>query len=238
MTPCPLCGDPSAIPLFEKDGVPYERCGSCGLPTRGGPESPPSYHDYLPDATRSLPPITRERYETLLSGLARYRGGGRFLDVGCGGGFLVETARDLGWEAVGTEVSRAAVEFGRERGLDLRHGTLVDTGLEAGAFDVITLMEVVEHVPDPAGLLRQAAELLRPGGALYLTTPNWNSLSRRVLGAAWHPISRDHVVYLAPWSIRRALRAAGLRPVRVIKTVLRDASSLGWWCTRANPAAA
>lgn len=212
MNPCPLCLSARALPLFEKAGWPYERCGGCGLVTRGGTDGPPSYHDYFPALTQALPPLTRTRYERLLARLAAYRSAGRFLDVGCGGGFLVETARDLGWNAEGTEVSRAAAEFGRTKGLAIHTGVIADAKLPAGAFDVVTLMEVVEHVPDPVALLAECAALLRPGGALYLTTPNWASLSRRVLGVRWSPIGRDHVVYFTPRHLRRALTAAGLAP--------------------------
>jgi len=213
--PCPLCRAARPARAFEKDGVPYDRCGGCGLVTRGGADGPPSYHDYLPEATRALPPITRRRYEALLARLARRRRDGAFLDVGCGGGFLVETARDLGWRATGTEVSRAAVDFGVAKGLDLRCGTLADAALAPASFDVITLMEVVEHVSDPVALLRECAALLRPGGVLYATTPNFGSLTRRVVGPRWPPIAPEHVVYFTPRHLRRALRDAGLAPLRV-----------------------
>ena len=212
MTPCPLCAANAATRLFEKDGFPFERCTACGLVTRGGDAGPPSYHDYLPALTQTLPPLTRRRYEALLARLARGRAPGRFLDVGCGGGFLVETARDLGWQAEGTEVSHAACEFGRARGLAIHEGTLADAKLPAASFDAIALMEVVEHVSAPVALLAECAALLRPGGALYLTTPNWNSLSRRTLGPRWSAVSRDHVVYFTPRHMRRALRDAGLAP--------------------------
>jgi 2-polyprenyl-3-methyl-5-hydroxy-6-metoxy-1,4-benzoquinol methylase len=212
---CPLCRATAPARLFAKDGWPYERCRACGLTTRGGGDEPPSYHDYLPALTQTLPPLTRRRYEALLARLARYRTAGRFLDVGCGGGFLVEAARDLGWQAEGTEVSRAAADFGRGRGVTIHVGVLSDARLPAGAFDAVTMMEVIEHVPDPVALLRECADLLRPGGALLLTTPNWASLSRRVLGARWSPVGRDHVVYFTPRHLRRALAAAGLAPRRV-----------------------
>ncbi len=215
MVPCPLCGGAETARLFEKDGFPYERCRACGLVTRGGKDGPPSYHDYFPSLTQTLPPLTRKRYEALLARLSAHRSTGRFLDVGCGGGFLVETARDLGWTAEGTEVSRAAAEFGQAKGLKIHVGVIADAKLPAAAFDAITLMEVVEHVPSPVALLRECAELLRPGGVLYLTTPNWGSLTRRVVGARWRPIGRDHVVYFTPRHMRRALAAAGLKPLRV-----------------------
>jgi len=212
VTPCPLCRGAEATLLFTKDGFPFERCSACGLVSRGGDAGPPSYHDYLPALTQTLPPLTRRRYEALLARLARDRTPGRFLDVGCGGGFLVETARGLGWQAEGTEVSHAAGEFGRARGLTIHEGTLADARLPAAAFDAITLMEVVEHVSAPVALLAECAALLRPSGALYLTTPNWNSVSRRVLGARWSAVSRDHVVYFTPRHVRRALSDAGLVP--------------------------
>ncbi len=235
MTPCPLCGHSEAARLFVKDDVAYERCTGCGLPTRGGETGPPSYHDHRPQITQALPPLTRTRYEHLLGTLERYRSGGRLLDVGCGGGFLVETAQALGWEAEGTEVSRAAVDFGVSRGLRLHHGTLDDVEFAAGAFDVVLMMEVIEHVPDPVALLRQIHGLLRPGGVLHLTTPNWGSLSRRLIGSAWFPVTSDHLSYFAPGTMRRALREAGLDPVRIRSANIQPHEILGHWRRRRTP---
>ena len=215
MTTCPLCAHPRALGLFWKTGVPFHACRRCGVVTRGGPPEADTYDDYFPDLTHALPPLTRRRYEDLLRSLARYRETGRFLDVGCGGGFLVEAARDLGWRAEGVEPSRPAVAFGRSLGLDLHLGTLDDHAFDAGAYDLITMMEVIEHVGDPVSLVRGAARLLRPGGALYLTTPNWGSFSRRFLGKRWFPIAREHLVLFDPATIRDALRRGGLEPIGV-----------------------
>jgi len=213
--PCPLCRHSLTRVLFEKDGYPYERCRSCGLVSRGGADEPPSYHDYLPDQTRSLPALTRKRYDDLLAGFEPYRDTGRFYDVGCGGGFLVEVAAERGWQAEGLEVSSSAVEFGCARGLSLHCGTLDEVRPEEGVHDLVMMMEVIEHVREPVALLRQVAALLRPGGALYMTTPNWGSLTRRFVGPTWAPIGSDHLLYLTPAHLRKALRDAGLEPVRV-----------------------
>jgi len=215
MTTCPLCTHPRAAQLFRKTDYPFHACQRCGVVTRGGPREADTYDDYFPNLTHALPPLTRKRYEDLLRSLERYRSTGRFLDVGCGGGFLVQAAQDLGWRAEGVEPSRPAVEFGRGLGLDLHRGTLDDHEFPEGAYDLITAMEVIEHVDDPVGLVRGAARLLRPGGALYLTTPNWGSLSRRFLGKRWFPIAREHLVLFDPTSLRDAFRRGGLDPVLV-----------------------
>lgn len=227
MTPCPLCESDASRALFEKDGLAYESCSRCGLASRGGQESEPTYHDYLPQLTRELPPVTRERYRGILEDLASYRRTGRYLDVGCGGGFFVEVAQELGWEAEGLEVSEAAVNFGREKGLRLHHGTIQAVAPDEGAFDVLTMMEVLEHVFEPVDLLRHCARALRPGGVLYLTTPNWGSLSRRLIGKDWFPISRDHVAYFQPSTVRDALRRAGLEPVRIQTANIQPHEILG-----------
>ena len=196
MIPCPVCGHEGAATLFRKRRLPYHACRSCGLVSRGGDSEAPRYDDYLPALTRRLSALTRLRYENLLRRLERYRRDGRFLDVGCGAGFLVETASALGWRAEGLEVSSAAAAFGRARGTAIHVGTLAD--LPAGVFDLVTLIEVVEHVADPVELLREAGRRLRPSGALYLTTPSWGSLSRRLLGKRWSAISHEHLVHFAP----------------------------------------
>ena len=212
---CPACGG-RLVPWFEKDGLGYARCTGCG----GGfaavpPAEPARYHDYLPDLTRTLPDATRARYRELLRSFEPFRRTGRLLDVGCGGGFFVGEAAAAGWDAAGTEVSAAAVEFGRSRGWRLHRGLIADAGLGPGALDVLTLFEVLEHVRDPEGLLRECAGVLRPGGLLYLTTPNMGSLSRRLLGPEWSVISRDHVSLHTAAALREVARRAGFERPRV-----------------------
>lgn len=213
--PCPACTG-TLDPSFHKDGLDYARCRRCASAIAAIPVGEPArYHDYLPDLTKTLPDATRRRYRELLASLEPFRTTGALVDVGCGGGFFVEVAAGAGWRAAGTEVSRAAVEFARSRGLAVHHGVLDGSGFAAGSLDVVTLFEVVEHVREPSGLLAEAAALLRPGGALYLTTPNFGSLTRRLLGSDWSVISRDHVSLMTPRGLRAAAERAGLEPLRL-----------------------
>ncbi len=212
--PCPACGAGLAAG-FTKDSLAY---GLCPAGDGAFAEVPPggdSYDDYLPALTRVLPEATRRRYRELLASFGPYRRGGRLLDVGCGGGFFVREAAAAGFSAEGTEVSAAAAEFARGMGVRVHLGTLASSGLAPGAFDVVTLFEVVEHLATPAALVAEAAALLRPGGLLYLTTPNYGSLSRRLLGARWSLISRQHPSLFAARGLAALCRRAGLEPVRI-----------------------
>jgi len=219
---CRAC-DGGADLAFEKDGDACFVCRSCGAMSRTvAHDLGERYADYLPPETLTLPPATRVRYREMLDRLAPRAGGGRrLLDVGAGAGLFVEVAREAGWDAEGTELSRAAADAARERGIVVHVGDLADLPLRRDSYDAVVSLECLEHVPSPPAFLRAAADLLRPGGVLFLTTPNWGSLSRRLLGKEWVAVSKDHLCLLTPSSLRRTLAAAGLAPDRVVtRTIL------------------
>jgi SAM-dependent methyltransferase len=141
--------------------------------------------------------------------------GGRLLDVGCGsGGFLAQMA-ELGWHAQGIDPDPAAVAQAREAGLDVTQGTLADLDSDehAGAFDAITLSHVIEHLHDPGGNLRRINQLLRPGGLLWIATPNLEALGLRRFGRDWLGLDPPrHLVLFTRASLERLLRDAGLEP--------------------------
>lgn len=118
---------------------------------------------FLDDVVRELDPEQR-------SGL-------RLLDVGCGAGGFLETLRRFG-NAFGVDPSPAAIEFARSKSAaDVRRGSLPDDLPFAGAeFDVITLLDVLEHVDEDERALRTLAGLLRPGGYLIITVPAFRFL--------------------------------------------------------------
>ncbi len=95
----------------------------------------------------------------------------RLLDIGTGLGALLEEAQALGFEAEGLDVSEPLVARALARGLRVRHGS-AETLNEESAFDVVTLLDVIEHVPEPRNLLLAARRLLKPGGELVVYTPN------------------------------------------------------------------
>src|SRR5262249_48215590 len=121
----------------------------------------------------------------------------KLLDVGCALGFMLDEATQAGWDAQGVESSQFAGQYARERtGCNGFAGTLQDAKFPDGSFDVLTLMDVIEHVPEPAQLLGEVFRVLRPGGVIYIVTPNFNSLFVRLYGLGAYGIWPDqHIMY-------------------------------------------
>jgi SAM-dependent methyltransferase len=165
--------------------------------------------------------LTRRRYDELLDRLEPFRSTNRLLDVGCGDGQFLLAARGRDWSVAGSEYGDGPRQRALAAGLDVRAAPFPAAPAEVGGFDVVCAIEVLEHVPDPRREAREVARLLRPGGACYVTVPNFASLTRRAVGASWRPIEYpEHLNYFTPTTLDRLLTAAGLRPQAVTTTGL------------------
>jgi SAM-dependent methyltransferase len=132
------------------------------------------------------------------------------LDLGCWVGFLLSEAVERGWRAIGVEPSEFASGYARDRlGLDVRTGELLTTPLPLGHFDAIVMGDVIEHLPRPAEALERIAELLRPGGIVWMALPDAGSLVARGLRARWWSVIPTHVQFFTRRSIRALLERAG-----------------------------
>lgn len=139
---------------------------------------------------------------------------GRLLDVGCGNGVFLMRAKEAGWSTQGIEPDPKAVAAAQRAGLDVVEGTL-DSCPDLGLFDVVTASHVIEHVHDPRGFLRQIHDRLRPGGQLWLATPNAGSLGHRMFGKAWRGLEppRHMTVFSLP-ALRLLLEQAGFAQIK------------------------
>jgi 2-polyprenyl-3-methyl-5-hydroxy-6-metoxy-1,4-benzoquinol methylase len=151
----------------------------------------------------------------LLDLIGAHRPRGRLLDVGCGHGLLLDEARKRGYEVVGLELSRAAAEYARSLGLDVREWPLeafghASNGDSPGTFDAIVLADVLEHLDDPVAAIAQCASLLRPGGVLCVVTPDPTSVTARLAGARWWGYLPAHTVLLPRRTLRELISASGL----------------------------
>ena len=146
--------------------------------------------------------------------------GRRLLDIGCAGGAFPVAARDLGFDPVGVEPSRWLADYGRRTyGLDIRNGILQEGMFPGDSFDVVTLWDVIEHVPDPHQLLTLVNSLLKPGGLLLVNYPDVGSIAARLLdpvgpsGSVFTCCTTLVVLWRGSFS-RLAFRFNGNKPAR------------------------
>ena len=150
--------------------------------------------------------------------------GARVLDVGCGGGILAESMAARGADVTGIDLSEKPLSVaslhGLESGMRVRYERIAAEDLaarEPGRFDVVTCMEMLEHVPDPAAVVRACATLVRPGGQVFFSTINRNPKSYlfAVLGAEYvlrllPRGTHDYRRFITPSELVRDARRAGL----------------------------
>lgn len=217
------------------------RCGACGLVyleqwSEHFEAALYAYYDERVGEGRAerYDPLNTARQRELLGQWGEVVRGRRLLDVGCGEGHLVDTAIREGWDARGIDLATGAIDICRSLGLPCRVLDFFDASLDDERFDVIAMSELLEHVPQPGRFLARGASLLAPGGLLFATTPNFDSLTRRVVGARWSCIHREHVAYfteatLAPLAERSmpgcdvSVRSKNLNPGEIASR-LRAAS--------------
>ena len=155
----------------------------------------------------------------------------RLLDIGASTGIFVDSARQHGFDATGIEPSRWAVEEAAKTfRIPLIEGTLPHPSIPARHFGAAVLLDVIEHVDDPRGLVEQARETLVDGGLLVVTTPDFDSLARRLLGQRWWHCRLAHVQYFSRATLHRLLRDCGF----VLERVMRIGRTfrLHYWFSR------
>ena len=168
------------------------------------------YSDYPVKSHRS--PITINRYNELLDRFEQFRSTRNILDIGCGTGYFLDEAEKRGWQVHGTEYSPSSIASCRERGLLIHEGDLDVNNYSLEQFDVITSFEVIEHINDPKSELDKVKRVLRTGGLFYVTTPNFNSLSRNMVGSEWNIVNYpEHLSYYTPKTIHRVLTDSGFK---------------------------
>lgn len=225
--PCPLCGAdrPEALHAsvdrwMEAPGrFRFARCGACGqvyLRDRPRDEDldlyyPPHYirRGAAPEVLRRW---LRRRDLAPRARLARAQPGRRLLDVGCANGAFLEVMRGHGWVVAGVEPADWAAREAAARGLPVWPTAIGDAPVPGGAFDVATLWDVVEHLPDPRRDLAAVARALRPGGRLLVTTPVLDGWEARLQGERWPGWDAPrHLVLFTTATLERVLGQAGFR---------------------------
>lgn len=217
---CLACGgdDLTRLPVrYEHEGVAYPlaACLACGIRfLRVQPAGEtleglyaPAYFDRafrcgrVAAASHDEAAFVEEN-RGLLDSFERLGPPGRLLEIGSAMGWLLKHATERGWRVQGVELSAAAVAHARGLGLDVMQGELPGAGLPAGAFDLVYLGDVLEHVPDCRAVLAEVARVLAPGGHLVLRGPiTTHSIARRVGMAGYELLGRDIVLREPPYHL-------------------------------------
>ncbi len=237
--PCPACGRIEGKPIWVGNASATQkhlglidpvkiwlRCDGCGLvrvPNPAPPERLDAWYQQTYSAGETHSPPTGSQlhqilgqYENLLDRVQRHRDerGGRLLELGASWGLLMATARWLGFEVHGLELAGKAASWGRERlGLDLQQGRIPED-LPNGSWDVIVMLEVIEHLTHPDAVLSALRARLRRGGQLVLSTPLLDHPYHQVVGyedPMWGV--PGHLIYYDRRTLQDALERAGLRMV-------------------------
>lgn len=148
--------------------------------------------------------------------LPRPTQGQRLLDVGCGNGDFLISAREAGWQVSGVEPDPKAAAMAQQRGLNVILGTTDKLTEKSGSFAAITLSHVIEHVHDPKFLLQVIYRLLEIDGVVYIDTPNIESCGARIFGANWRGMETPrHLALFNTSSLTKLLKATGFGCVKI-----------------------
>jgi SAM-dependent methyltransferase len=216
-----MCGTRETAPgvAIDHRGVEFaiERCARCDFLYVSNPSG--TTFDHVQNAPAQVPEKARHRQikrvcDKVLKGRARPGTPLRVVEVGGGWGGLAQVfSRDPTWQYTGFEPSAARAAFGRDRGFDMREG-LFDGSGAAGIADAVVFDNVLEHVEDPRGLVRDAIATLRAGGVLVVIVPNRHDVRR------FHPAWRRrhywqphcHINYFSKSDLDGLFAAHGMKP--------------------------
>lgn len=229
---CPLCRSTQWTTLFEAKGHPIARCTGCGLVRTLAVESVgatryPPFDQRDAFLTRALRALFAQLLRERIAACRRMKSSGRLLDFGCGSGAFARLASRSGYDVVGIEPFSLGAPF-EAPGLRLIRGALEDAPHDLGRFDLVTLWQVLEHVPDPRAVLSRLRPHLAPDGVLLVSVPNLASWQSRVFGARWfHLDPPRHVTHFDEARLRRLLADSGFEVARV-RTFHLEYGLAGW----------
>lgn len=200
---CDVCGVLRQEPRLDWEDLhnyyqPGYVCHSPQLPTTNK-----TFHE----STRSLGP--RKRVNTV----RKYKQNGKWLDVGCGSGLILQAAKEHGhWSLFGIEPVKEMAEYTSEQlNVPVFAGTFEDYQGQAAEYDIVSMWDVIEHLSEPFNAMKEVSKLLKPGGVFIFSTPNLNSLDRKIFKDSWLGYDLPRHLYLFPDSLlRKVLKSHGL----------------------------
>ena len=245
---CNLCGGTGRRHLFAKHGYDLVQCTDCALAYIDNPPdaqgikaiytASASYHDTLLEEGSAGAMRQARIADQHMAMLRRFRPdttGLRILDIGCSSGIFLDRARAAGMVPAGAELSPDTAAFARGHyGLDVHEGDWREAGYADRTFDIITLFDVIEHLPDPARELNDLRRLLKPGGLLLQSTPDidglfprWSQKLAKRLDYWPHPEPPHHLFQFSQATLSRMVEEHGYRVTAAHHTAIDFAYNFG-----------
>jgi SAM-dependent methyltransferase len=224
---CNLCGADDYVVRFkagEAQSAQIVECRKCGLMYANPRAAAPDHElvvDYDPDFVEQIGENSQRfakealqvrDYAATRKLLAeRFPKRGRMLEVGSGYGYLLDYFRQDGWDVVGVEPNEGLNRHARKV-LDIEVLPLIlpEAKFPDASFDVVTMMHVIEHVPDPTDTLNEIFRILKPGGMLVMETPRYDTLMFKLLGRRERSLSCEgHIYFFTTRTLRQISKKAG-----------------------------
>jgi SAM-dependent methyltransferase len=232
---CPVCKADSFHALLKTDTMQVQVCDNCGVALQNPQPSDDELADiYGPDyfigaagngaLASQFETVKRETARLQIDEIGAYLDKvgqsarrPRLIEIGCGHGYFLLEARAKGFEIEGLDYSAdAAARANRNLGQNVvRSGTIDQMELESDSYDVCVIADVIEHIRDPASLVKEIFRVLKKGGAIFLATPSLDSWSSRVLGRSWMEFKREHLFYFNRDTIKKLVFDAGFRNIQI-----------------------
>jgi SAM-dependent methyltransferase len=170
-----------------------------------------AYDRLISAAGQNSPHRWRERKETL----GHYKQSGSLLDLGCSSGSFLRSLESKSWKLSGIEMSQDSAKIAEANsGASVFVGDILDAPFPAESFDVITCLDVLEHLYEPRRVMARVSEWLKPGGIFYVLVPNVDSAEAHAFGSYWHGLELPrHLFHYSPASLRFLAESAGLKEV-------------------------
>ena len=199
----------------------HVRCKNCNLIYMNPMEKVSKTNEYYSKAKNTHAPTIRECYlrtaKSQVRLIQKYAGGTNLLDIGCAQGFFLFSASKAGYTTKGIEISQDAVAYAiKEFGLDVEAKPFEELRFPENHFDVVTLWQVLEHVPYPLMMLKEVHRILKPGGLVVASTPNIGGIPAKILRKRWWDIKRLHLNQFTTRTLADILQNAGFKNMSAV----------------------
>ena len=213
---CPICNEASFTEWCKVQTYSILKCKGCGV----GITAPFPKEDQLIELNKnnynveqriqlylSQQNYFKKRYEGYIKNIKSIIRTGKLLDIGCNIGFFMKIAQQAGFDVKGVELNEGCAAYGREKFcLDIDSKYLEDIGFPDKIFDVITLFDVLEHIPDIHRFIDELKRILKDDGLIVLQSPNLNSLMAEFTKNRWNWLTPpDHLYHFTPETMARLL---------------------------------